>query len=101
MFADMGIQPAVTDAILASQGLVRATASNDHVGATSTLNNLPDSVGAQTSITISGVATDDDNNPSTTDGRVALVPLGSERYAELAADTSVKQVKAMRSSRKK
>ncbi len=73
MFADMGIQPAVTDAILASQGLVRATASNDHVGATSTLNNLPDSVGAQTSITISGVATDDDNNPSTTDGRVALV----------------------------
>ena len=35
------------------------------------------------------------------DGRVALVPLGSDRYAELAADTSIKQVKAMRSSRKK
>ena len=33
------------------------------------------------------------------DGRVALVPLGSERYAELAADPAVQHVRAMRSSR--
>lgn len=33
------------------------------------------------------------------DGRVALVPLGSEEYRELAADAVVKQLKAMRSKR--
>lgn len=33
------------------------------------------------------------------DGRVALVPLGSDDYDALAADPAVKQVKAMRSKR--
>ncbi len=33
------------------------------------------------------------------ESRVALVPLGSERYEELAADESMKQLKAMRSKR--
>jgi len=33
------------------------------------------------------------------DGRVALVPLGSEQYAALAADPSLRQLKAMRSRR--
>lgn len=34
-----------------------------------------------------------------TEGRVALVPLGSERYQELASDPSVTQLQAMRSKR--
>lgn len=33
------------------------------------------------------------------DSRVALVPLGSEEYAALASDPTIKQVKAMRSKR--
>ncbi len=33
------------------------------------------------------------------DSRVALVPLGSDAYERLAADSSVKQLKAMRSKR--
>jgi len=33
------------------------------------------------------------------DGRIALVPLGSERYDALAADGSLTQLKAMRSRR--
>ncbi|WP_409484319.1 DUF6157 family protein [Arsenicicoccus dermatophilus] len=33
-------------------------------------------------------------------GRVALVPLGSARYAELLADGSVTKVAAMRSARR-
>ncbi|MGC5617681.1 DUF6157 family protein [Georgenia sp. Z1491] len=33
------------------------------------------------------------------DSRVALVPLGSDEYAALAADPALKQVKAMRSKR--
>jgi hypothetical protein len=33
------------------------------------------------------------------DGRVALVPLGSDRYHALAADPAVKQLTAMRSKR--
>ncbi|WP_169250785.1 DUF6157 family protein [Brevibacterium sp. 'Marine'] len=33
------------------------------------------------------------------DGRVALVPLGSDVYRSLAADPTVKQLKAMRSKR--
>jgi len=33
------------------------------------------------------------------DGRVALVPLGSDEYRSLAADPSVRQLKAMRSKR--
>lgn len=32
-------------------------------------------------------------------GRVALVPLGSERYAELASDPSLRQLRALRSRR--
>ena len=32
-------------------------------------------------------------------GRIALVPLGSERYRELAADQSLQQLRAMRSKR--
>lgn len=34
-----------------------------------------------------------------TDGRVALVPLGTDEYQALAADPAVKQLKAMRSKR--
>ncbi|GAA4371377.1 DUF6157 family protein [Agromyces bauzanensis] len=33
------------------------------------------------------------------DGRIALVPLGSDEYLALAADPGVKQLKAMRSKR--
>lgn len=33
------------------------------------------------------------------EGRIALVPLGSDEYRNLAADESVKQLKAMRSKR--
>ncbi|BDI22543.1 DUF6157 family protein [Herbiconiux sp. L3-i23] len=33
------------------------------------------------------------------EGRLALVALGSERYAELVADDGIKQLKAMRSKR--
>lgn len=33
------------------------------------------------------------------DGRVALVPLGSERYRSLAADPALEQTRAMRSKR--
>ena len=39
MFADMGIQPGVSDAFLISQGLKRATASDDHVAATAAIDN--------------------------------------------------------------
>jgi VCBS repeat-containing protein len=73
MFADMGIQPGVSDAILQSQGLVRALTSNDRIAATATLNDLPDSVGAFSPVTISGSAADIDNDPSNDDGRVAIV----------------------------
>ncbi|SFJ89220.1 N,N-dimethylformamidase beta subunit family domain-containing protein [Caulobacter sp. UNC279MFTsu5.1] len=73
MFADMGIQPGVSNAILQSEGLVRALASNDRIAATATLNDLPDSVSALSQITISGSAADIDNDPSNDDGRVALV----------------------------
>ncbi|KRA67199.1 hypothetical protein ASD89_03030 [Caulobacter sp. Root656] len=73
MFADMGIQPGVSDAILQSQGLARALGSNDRIAATTTLNDLPDSVGDFSQVTISGSAADIDNDPSNDDGRVALV----------------------------
>ncbi|QIM15630.1 hypothetical protein G7067_03095 [Leucobacter insecticola] len=36
---------------------------------------------------------------SDADGRVALVPVGSDRYRELAEDSSVKHLRAMRSKR--
>jgi Ca2+-binding RTX toxin-like protein len=58
MFADMGIQPGVADAILASQGLVRALASTDVTPATAEINDLPDEVAAQTQLTITGTAAD-------------------------------------------
>ena len=58
LFADMGIQPAVTDAILASRGLVRASASTDTVAANTTLSDLPDTVGSYAPITITGTASD-------------------------------------------
>jgi VCBS repeat-containing protein len=76
MFADMGIFPAddpVIDAILASQGLVRAIASNDLVTARATINDLPDQVTALQPVVITGTATDDDGNAATADGRVAVV----------------------------
>jgi Ca2+-binding RTX toxin-like protein len=73
IFADMGIQPGVADAVLASQGLVRASASSDIVGATASLNDLPASVSARVPVIISGTATDDDGVEATQDGRVAVV----------------------------
>ncbi|MEA5163216.1 DUF4082 domain-containing protein [Cereibacter johrii] len=73
MFADMGIQPGVADAVLASQGLLRALASADAAPATALINDLPDTLPALETVTITGTATDDDGNPLTQDGRVALV----------------------------
>ncbi|WP_233490563.1 hypothetical protein [Paracoccus sediminilitoris] len=73
LFADMGIQPGVTDAVLASQGLVRALASDDDVAATVQIDALPTDIDAYQTIRISGTATDDDGNPLTEDGVVAGV----------------------------
>ena len=73
IFADMGIQPGVSDAVLASQGLVRALASSDGVAATVQIDPLPSEVGAFEVIQISGTATDDDGNALTADGVVAGV----------------------------
>ena len=73
LFADMGIQPGVTDAVLASQGLVRALASDDDVAATVQIDALPTEIDAYQTIRISGTATDDDGNPLTEDGVVAGV----------------------------
>jgi Ca2+-binding RTX toxin-like protein len=72
MFADMGIHPQVSDVILASQGLVRATASTDFAAATTTMD-IPDNVAALQTVTITGTATDNDGNPLTEDGQVAVV----------------------------
>ena len=58
MFADMGIQPAVTDAILATRGLVRASASSDTVAATTTLTDLPEGISTLVPVTITGSASD-------------------------------------------
>lgn len=73
MFADMGIQPGVSDAMLISQGLKRATASTDHVAATATIGQLPAHAAALSPVTITGTATDDDRNAATSDGKVAVV----------------------------
>ncbi|MDT8857835.1 DUF4082 domain-containing protein [Paracoccaceae bacterium Fryx2] len=73
MFADMGIQPGVTDAVLMLQGLIRATQSLDLVAATTTLVDIPDTVAALSTVVISGTATDDDGNAATPDGQVAVV----------------------------
>jgi uncharacterized repeat protein (TIGR01451 family) len=75
LLADMGIQPAVADAILASQGLLRASASSDAIAATAAMADLPATIAALQSLTITGTATDDDGNPLTDDGVVALVEL--------------------------
>ncbi len=58
MFADMGIQPGVADAVLALQGLTRAFASTDTTPATSTINDLPDQIAAFTPVTITGTSAD-------------------------------------------
>ena len=73
MFADMGIQPSVADAYLISQGLKRATGSNDTHAAVASIDNLPDTITALSSVTITGTATDNDGDPLTTDGKVAAV----------------------------
>ena len=92
LFADMGIQPGVADAILASQGLVRATASTDTVAATTTMKDLPGHVSALQPVTITGTATDDDGNPAhDDDGKVAVVEVSVDggttwKVAEAADD---------------
>ena len=74
MFADMGIQPAVSNSILASQGLVRATASSDFVAATTTISDLQDTISAHQTVTITGTAADFNGTASTSDdGKVAAV----------------------------
>jgi Ca2+-binding RTX toxin-like protein len=73
MFADMGIQPGVADALLASRGLKRAEGSSDLVGATAAIDDLPDETPALSTVLITGTATDDDGNAGTLDGRVAVV----------------------------
>jgi len=73
IFADMGIQPGVADAVLASQGLVRAIASTDFAAATTTVDTLPSEIAALDVVTITGIATDDDGNALTADGVVATV----------------------------
>ncbi|EPX85726.1 DUF4082 domain-containing protein [Salipiger mucosus] len=75
LFADMQIQPGETDAVLASQGLVRATASTDVTPASATIDAQPPTVPAGTPVVLTGTATDDDGNPLTDDGAVALVEL--------------------------
>jgi hypothetical protein len=78
MFADMDIQPGVSDTVLQAQGLVRASASDDHVAATATLDDLPASVGALVQVTISGTAADIDNDPANADGKVAVVEVSTD-----------------------
>lgn len=71
VFADMGIQPGAADAVLASQGLVRATASDDTTAAVASPVDLPDSVAALSTVTITGTAQD-------TGGLVALVEVSTD-----------------------
>jgi hypothetical protein len=73
MFADMGIQPGVSDAVLASENLVRAVQSLDHVAAKTVMDNIPDTVASLSTVVISGTATDNDGNAATVDGHVAVV----------------------------
>ena len=77
LFADMGIQPGVADAVLLSQNLVRAFASTDAIGATATLNPLPSEVSALASVLITGTAVDDNGTSadSSDDGIVAAVEI--------------------------
>jgi Ca2+-binding RTX toxin-like protein len=75
MFADMGIQPGVSDAILQSQGLVRASGSSDATAATTSINDLPETVSALSNVLITGTAADFNGTPGVTtdDGKVAVV----------------------------
>ncbi|MBP1806867.1 N,N-dimethylformamidase beta subunit family domain-containing protein [Rubellimicrobium aerolatum] len=73
LFADMGIQPAVTDAVLASSGLARASASTDVTAAEADIVGLPASVVQGSTVTIRGTATDIDGVAATADGVVAVV----------------------------
>jgi hypothetical protein len=78
MFAEMGIQPGVADAFLASQGLVRADGTTDTVAATTTLPNIDPggSVEALTNVLITGTAADANGTPATSDdGKVAVVEI--------------------------
>ena len=70
LFADMGILP-----VTLQQGLTLATASTDTVAATATITNLPQQFDSLDVFTFTGTATDDDGNPNTTDGTVALVEI--------------------------
>lgn len=90
MFADMGIQPGVADAVLASQNLVRATASTDTVAATATFDALPGTLPALQAVTLTGTATDDDGNAATDDGLVAAVEVSLDGGAtwKLATGTT-------------
>ena len=81
IFADMGIQPGVDDAFLALQGLVRAFASTDTVAASAAIDALPETGEALQLILITGTATDDDGNPLTDDGTVALVEISFDNGA--------------------
>ena len=83
LFADMGIQPGVADAILASQGLVRATQSTDHTAPTTDVSIVgnPTEVTEGQVITIQGTATDNDGNPITDDGQVAAVEVSTDNGA--------------------
>ena len=83
MFADMGIQPGVADAVLASQGLTRASASNDTHAATTSIDNLGQ-VAALSPVTITGTATDNDGNAATVDGKVAVVEVSLDGGEYLA-----------------
>ena len=90
LFADMGIQPGVADAVLASQGLVRASATNDFVAATATVDTPTESIAALETFTITGTATDDDGDALTDDGVVASVELSFDGGANwrVASGTS-------------
>ena len=70
LFADMGIQPGSL-----KTGLTPATASSDQTPALITMQDIPALVTALEPVTISGTATDDDGNPLTADGAVALVEI--------------------------
>ena len=68
LLADMGIQPGSLQS-----DLTPATASTDTTAATVTLSDLPAQIAAYQPAMITGTATDNDGNPATTDGVVALV----------------------------
>ncbi|MDF2495328.1 N,N-dimethylformamidase beta subunit family domain-containing protein [Sphingomonas sp.] len=70
MFADMGIQPASLE-----PGLIRATPSADLTPASISIDDIAAIVNARAAVTITGNATDDDGDTTTSDGAVALVEL--------------------------